>query len=441
MFNLEIYKKYIKELFTLALPMIVGNLSIILIGFGDVFVAARYSTSALAAVSIANSLMSVVFMFGFGILSSVSPVLSNYRGKKIRSKRYLFSTVKFAMLLSAISTAIILMSLNIVGKLGLEANLLPQIKDFMFIISFSTFGVFLQMSLKEFLQAFEIVVFPNLLNFAGVFLNIALCFIFTFGLLGFPELGVLGLGLASLLVRSLSGFLMLIYCMGFVKSKQSRDTKYYKALVKVGLPIAMAIVIESLAFNAITIIVARESSLYAAAQNILLTLVTATFMVPMAISNAIAVKTGYSNGAKNYNDLQRYSFSGISISAVFMAVCASFFILMPEFFIKIFTTDKNLLQICIPALMLGGIFQIFDGLQVSLGGVFKGLKETKIVLAGNILAYWIFGIPLGWFLAFKLNLGLMGFWIGLAIAILILSILLFAILLSQFREMRKKDAR
>lgn len=432
--EIKTYSKYVKDLLHLAMPMIMGNLGMILIGAGDVFVAAKHSTDTLASISIANSIVSTIFMFGIGLLISVSPLLSNFRGAKINIKKYFIPTINFSMILAFASCIAILLSIPLVEKIGFEAKLIPAIKEYMFICAFSTFGAYLQAGLKEYLQAFEIVFFPNFINILGIFLHLFLNFVFVFGWFGIPAMGSIGLAISTLLSRTLLGVWLLIFCLGFIRVEIYSELRYFQNLLKIGFPIAMAILFEFFAFNIITILMGKESGLYAASQNILLTITTATFMIPWAISNAIAVKVGFANGAKNFVDLKRYSYAGIGVSVGFMSMCALCFIFFPRFFVNIFTNDPALVKICVPILLLAGIFQIFDGLQVSLGGVFKGLKKTNIVMIGDFGAYWLIGLPLGTILAFKYNMNLYGFWVGLTASISCLGIILLFVLQKYFKQ-------
>lgn len=439
--EIKSYTKYIKELLTLAMPMIMGNLGMILIGAGDVFVAARYSTNTLASISIANSITTIIFLFGIGLLGSVSPLLSNFRGAKNDIKKYFLPTIGFSMILAVLSSCIILLCVPFIDKIGFEPILVPDIKKYMLICAFSTFGAYLQMSLKEYLQAFEVVIFPNLVNIIGVFFHLFLDFVFVFGMFNVPAMGTVGLAIATLVSRTVFGLIMLIYCLSFIKVRKYRDIGYFTSLLKIGFPIAMAILLEVAAFNLITIFVGRVSGVYAAAQNILLTVTTATFMIPMAISNAIAVKVGYANGACNFIDMKRYSVAGIAVSVGFMSFCAMGFIFFPRFFVNIFTNDTTLVKICVPILLLAGLFQIFDGLQVSLGGIYKGLKKTNIVMFGDFAAYWLIGLPLGLLLAFKFQMQLYGFWIGLTLAIFTLSIILLLLLVHEFKKIKQIEQK
>ncbi len=429
------FKYYAKELLNIALPIIMGNLGFILIGAGDVLVAGHHSTDTLAAISIATAITNCIQTFGIGLIASVSPLLSNYRGEKKSAKKYFFPTIRFSMLLGVIVMFAVLASIPLIDYLHFEAKLVPMIKEYMFVTAFATFGGYLHAALKEFLQAFEIVLFPNLVTVFSVFLNIALNVTLVFGLGPFPSLGVLGLAVASFIVRYFMGFALLIYCFRVMNFNDYKDFEYYKSLIKIGIPISCAIMVEFIAFNSIAIIMGRVSGVYAAAQNLVCTLTTVSFMVPLAISNAIAVKVGFANGAKNINDLKRYSFVGIVMSVGFMMLSALIFSSFPHFLVGLFTQDNNLVKISVPVLYILSVFQIFDGLQVALAGIFKGMKKTGIVLVSNFVAYWLLSIPLGYTLAFHFNLNLRGFWYGLASAAVLLCVMMVIMLLKSIKKL------
>ncbi len=429
------FKYYAKELLNIALPIIMGNLGFILIGAGDVLVAGHHSTDTLAAISIATAITNCIQTFGIGLIASVSPLLSNYRGEKKSAKKYFFPTIRFSMVLGVIVMFAVLASIPLIDYLHFEAKLVPMIKEYMFVTAFATFGGYLHAALKEFLQAFEIVLFPNLVTVFSVFLNIALNVTLVFGLGPFPSLGVLGLAVASFIVRYFMGFALLIYCFRVMNFNDYKDFEYYKSLIKIGIPISCAIMVEFIAFNSIAIIMGRVSGVYAAAQNLICTLTTVSFMVPLAISNAIAVKVGFANGSKNINDLKRYSFVGIVMSVGFMMLSALIFSSFPNFLVGLFTQDSNLVKISVPVLYILSVFQIFDGLQIALAGIFKGMKRTGIVLISNFIAYWLLSIPLGYTLAFRFNLNLRGFWYGLAAAAVLLCVMMVIMLLKSIKKL------
>lgn len=429
------FKYYAKELLNIALPIIMGNLGFILIGAGDVLIAGHHSTDTLAAISIATAITNCIQTFGIGLIASVSPLLSNFRGERKSAKKYFFPTIRFSMFLSVLVMFAVFASIPLIDYLHFEAKLVPMIKQYMFVTAFATFGGYLHAALKEFLQAFEIVLFPNLVTVFSVFLNIALNVILVFGLGPIPSLGVLGLAVASFIVRYFMGFALLIYCFSVMNFNNYKDFDYYKSLIKIGIPISCAIMVEFIAFNSIAIIMGRVSGVYAAAQNLVCTLTTVSFMVPLAISNAIAVKVGFANGAGNIKDLKRYSFVGVVMSVGFMLCSAFIFATFPQFLVKLFTQDNNLIKISIPVLYILSVFQVFDGLQVALSGIFKGMKRTGVVLISNFVAYWLISLPLGYTLAFHFHLNLRGFWYGLASAAIILCAMMSVMLLKSIKKM------
>lgn len=428
------FRYYAKELLNIALPIVMGNLGFILIGAGDVLVAGHHSTDTLAAISIATAITNCIQTFGVGLISSVSPLLSNFRGERKSAKKYFYPTIRFSMLLAFIIMLAVLAFIPVVDYVHFEPKLVPMIKEYMFITAFATFGAYLHSALKEFLQAFEIVFIPNLITAIAVFLNIALCFAMVFGFGPIPSMGVVGLAVASFIIRYFMGFALLIYCFKLMNFKDYKDFGYYKSLIKIGIPISCAVMVEFIAFNSIAIFMGRVAGVYAAAQNLVCTLTTISFMVPFAVSNAIAVKVGFANGAGNVMDLKKYSFVGIVICVGFMMFSALLFSSFPHFLVGLFTKDANLIKISVPILYILSVFQVFDGLQVSLAGIFKGMKKTGIVLLANFIAYWLISIPVGYTLAFHYQLNLRGFWYGLTSAAVILCLIMLFMLVRSIKK-------
>ena len=138
--------------------------------------------------------------------------------------------------------------------MGFESHLVPMIKQYIWICSFSLFGAYLHYGLKEFLQSYEIVFLPNIIAIIAIFLNLLLNALLVFGIWIFPELGIKGLAISSLVVRSFMGIVLFLYCIKFIKGSLGIDRQYLIQLVKVGYPISIALMLEFLGFNIITII-------------------------------------------------------------------------------------------------------------------------------------------------------------------------------------------
>ena len=431
-------RKYIKELFILAWPIIMGNLGHILLGAVDCFVGGRYSTDALAAISIATSIHATLMMLGIGLTVSISPLLSNFRGARQTTKKYFYPTVRFALFMGLLLMLITLAYIPFLKYLGYQPMLLHDVEVFTFILAFSTFGAVMNVALKEFLQSYEIVFLPNLLLVLSVFLDLILNYVFVFGMFGCPEMGVAGIAIATTLVRTTIALTLLGFCLWKFTFKNFEDIDYYKQIVKMGLPISTAIMIEFLAFNYIAIILGKVSGVYAAAHNIILVISSTSFMIPLGISNALAVKVGYANGAKNYPEMIKYIKNGVGVTLLFMSSAALLFAIFPRQLASIFTPDKNLVSIIVPVMFLVAAFQLTDGIQASVGGIYKGLKKTKFVMFANIIAYLLISISLGTYLGLKLKMYLFGCWLAIGISSIILSIILVTWLYRILKSLKRE---
>ena len=434
---LKTYLPYAKNLLQMAGPIIMGNLGFIMIGVGDVIVAGRHSTDTLAAISIATAITNCILMLGIGILTTSSAILSNYRGGGKDIEKYFYPSIKATVILSLIASGIVFACIPFIYKIGYTPNLAKIVKDYFFITGLAVFGGYLHCAMKEYLQAFEIVMFPNLLTIFCVFLNLGLNILFVFGCGIIPEMGAIGLALSSLVVRYFMGIVLFFYALAKIKVQYFKDHNYYKDLVKVGLPSSCAIMIEFAGFNIIAVIMGRVAGIYAAAHNLICTFTSVAFMIPLAISNATAVKVGFANGAKDYPTLKNYAYTSIIMSVFVMLISATLIGLFPRFFMNLFTPDKALIEVCIPILYVLCFFQVFDGLQVSLAGIFKGLKQTKIVMISNFIAYWIISFPLGCLLAFHFHMNLIGFWYGLFVSAIVICTIMLAKLHKIFKNQLK----
>ncbi|OLA94452.1 MAG: hypothetical protein BHW64_03700 [Candidatus Melainabacteria bacterium LEY3_CP_29_8] len=414
-----------------------GNLGLMLIGITDILIASKHSIYTLGAISIANAIVFCIYIVGIGLLSSISIVLSNYRGDKKPTKLFLPTVINFSLILSLILGTVCLLTVPLIDYMGFEQNLVQIIKDYIFISSFSFFGMYLYQSLKEFLQAHEIVFVPNIILIFAVFLNLVLNIILVFGFKNFNGFGAIGLAYATFISRTFMGVSLLFYLFKIVKQKCFFNIDFVKQLIKIGYPIGIALMLEFLGFNIITILMGKLNGIYAATHTIIIQIISIAYMIPLALSNALAIKIGYYNGSKDYYSLLKYSKTGTYMSVFVMLCFGITFFMFPKEIISIFSSNNEILKLGVPILIIASIFEIADGYQVSLSGILKGLKMTKTVSACVISGYWLFGIPLGFILCYKFNMLLKGFWIGLAISFVCIGIIESIIVLYKFNKLKK----
>lgn len=422
--KLNKYKNCFKDLFFLSLPILIGELGHTLIGATDVLVVAKYDIHSLAAVSIANSLLFTIFILGLGIIDAIPIVLSKYRGEKKRVKHHFWGSIVFSFIVSIIFAFLCYSTVFIVDKMGFEVTLLPLIKQYLTIVSFSMFGMFIYQGIKCFLLTYEIVKFPNLILLGAVIVNLIFDIIFVLGFGPFPAMGVKGAAIATLSVRTLMAVVIFIYAFKFINFRSPIDFSFLKRVIKIGIPIGVALMIEFFAFNIITILVGRESGLLAATHNILITIGSATFMVPLSISIALSVKVSFFFGAKKIEELKNYVSTALIFGVGFMILVSLLLILFPTQIIGLFTTNKEVLAISIPIIIVVSVYQVFDGIQVIMGGVLKGFQMTKTVSTTVLLCYWALGMPIAFILVGKYSMSLKGYWIALAVSLFAMSILM-----------------
>lgn len=431
------YKNYFIALLTLAFPIMAGSIGHTIIGATDIFVVAKYNINALAAVSIANAFLFTIFIFGIGVQDAISIILSNKRGKKEGIKKYLNTTLIFSLILAVLFSSVCYSMVYLVDKFSFEPELVPYIKQYTKIVSFSMFGVFIYQGIKQFLQSYEIVNFPNFLIIISAILNFVLDFTLVFGVGNIiPAMGVKGAALATLLVRTFMGLVMLIYVFRFIKTKDKIDVSLMKQIVHLGTPLGLTLLLEFMAFNIITILAGKEAGILAATHNILITISSVTFNVPLAISVAVAVKVAYYYGAKKYDEIRKYSYTGVLMGVCFMALCGIILASFPRQLVGIFTKDEAVMNIAMPIVLIAAMYQIFDGFQVVMGGVLKGFKMTKTVSFCVFAGYWLVGMPVAYFLVSKCNMSLKGYWIALAVSLFSIGILNAIIAKYKFKRIK-----
>lgn len=426
--------KYSLELLKFAGPVIAGQLGLMLIGAGDIIMATKHSTTALAAIGLAVAFANPVLIVGFAFQFAISPIVAKHRGEGKNTDQLAFASLVYAALLSIPFMILTAIAAELVPLMGYEPVMTKHVMSYVRISILSIPGAFLYSSLREWLQAHEKTFLANFISILAVPLNLALNWIYVFGEWGFPELGVDGLAWASLTIRWFMGLALLIPVLPFLRNIKKTDWVFIKEVVTLGWPTAIAMFFEVMAFCSCTLFIGKFGEIQTAAHNLVLTIASIAFMVPMAIASAVGVKVGHAYGEQNGENLKGYAWMGLKMSVGFMglsALCASFF---PEAMIAVFGASGEVNQLAINLIFWMAIFQIFDGAQVTLGAILRGVNISRPVSVIIFIGYWIIGIPAGWWMANKMGLMAQGFWIGLATSLALVAIGLFILTYRQISK-------
>jgi MATE family multidrug resistance protein len=355
----------------------------------------------------------------------VSALLSQKRGEGEKIDHYLRPTLIYTLIISIPIVFISLATIFILPLFNFEPHLIPIIKEYIFITSFSIPFVFIFQAFKEYLQSQEKTFLANLSSVIGVFVNLFFNTALVFGLYGIPRMDEVGLAWASFLVRVFLAIFLGLIVLKELRIKQNWiNKKYFKDLFDMGLPLSIALFFEVMAFCSISLLVGKFGVEQGAANQIVLTVASVIFMVPLSISVAMTVKVGYSYGEKNPEDLKMWAKSGMILSCCFTTFSGVILLLFPQFIFSVLSTDMKLFVFFGLYLKVVALFQFFDGSQATLSAILRGMGQTSITSKIVLFGYWIIGLPLGALLAYQGGLQGYGYWIGLGISLALVASLL-----------------
>ena len=421
-----------KALLVLGLPIVCTMVGNITIGLIDTYVIGQVSSKDLAGVAAGQVLFMAAVMIGQGLLSGMEPFLAQAFGEKNHKKLSLVMAQGFwlAFILSLLVTPCLYFLSDYYQYLGATKEVTEYTKPYLRVISFSFPSVVFFSYLQRCLQAqdrsmaiFFIMLLTNILNFLADY-------ILVHGLYGFAPMGAEGVAWASFVSR---GFAFIMLFGVFAGSKNKNTFFHYlkkidKTLLlkatKVGLPVAAQMTLEVSAFALATTLAAGISAVSLAAHHIVLSICSFTFMFPLGISMASSVKVGQYIGAKDTKRAYLNGWITIILGILIMSFFAGAFLVFGKELTEAFSKDPQVTTLAAGLFGLCALFQIFDGIQVIVGGALRGAANTSYSLCANVIGHFFIGIPLSIYLCFEKNMGIKGLWIGLASGLMIAASLL-----------------
>jgi MATE family multidrug resistance protein len=205
------------------------------------------------------------------------------------------------------------------------------------------------------------------------------------------------------------------------------DLRRIKQLIALGIPAAVQFTLETGVFATVTTLIAKLGAIPLATHQIALNTVAFTYMVPLGISSAAAVRVGQALGRKNPRAAGIAGGTAIFIGAAIMTIAGVVLLVVPSWIARIYTTDEVVIRNTASLLAAGAAFQLFDGIQSVATGALRGAGDTRTPMLCHFTAYWIIGLPLGYWLCFQRNWGALGLWSGLSLALILIGIVLLAV--------------
>jgi len=423
-----------KTTFVLAFPIIIAQLIHMSMSFVDTVMTGNLSAQDLAAVSVGHHSILLFEIFGISIISAIQPIIAQMhgaRGKKpavgIVVVQGIFIGQLFAILLLIGAEYAHL----ILPLFSIDSQVVDISARYIRAYSWRFPASFVMIALINYYSGITNTKIAMYISIGALCINIVGNYILIFGNLGAPQLGAQGAGYTSALASWIGMIAMVIYTL---KNKKYRDYKIFrqihkfdltvmKEIFRIGSPIGFSTVFEVGLFSFFTLLTGRLGLLTIAGNQIALNFASITFMIPLALSQATAIRVGNYIG-KQEIDLAKYvGYIGYLISFMVMSTAAFIMIVFPHTIAGFYTIDLQVQEIASGLLVFAGIFQISDGIQVAGMGALKGFKDTKVPMIVNLFSYWAIGVTLGYYFCFNLGYGASGLWTGLILGLTTAAIL------------------
>ncbi|EDM38378.1 multidrug resistance protein [Pedobacter sp. BAL39] len=431
------YKPYYSDNLRLAMPIVVSQLGHTLVHLADSVIVGHFAgTIQLAAVSLVNSIFMLILVIGMGIAYGLTPLIAQQNGRQNYSEcgKLLSNSLLINILTSLVLYAFVHMgTLMVIDHLGQSPEVVAFAKPYLGYLGISIIPLLIFQTFKQFTEGLGFTKQAMYISIWGNLINIVLGIIFVKGMFGISPMGVKGVGLSTLIDRCIMAIVMTIYVL---RSKHFRKyiTEFRMALfdkvralkiVKIGAPVALQYSFEISAFSGAAILIGTIGAVEQAAHQVAINLAAVTYMMASGIASAATIKTGNNFGKGDFKDLRRSAIASYHVIILFMSITAILFILANRMLPFIYTEDPAVINIAAQLLIIAGFFQLFDGTQVVGLGVLRGIGDVNLPTIITFIAYWIIGIPLGYFLGITYGLGVNGIWYGLTFGLLTASLLLF----------------
>lgn len=427
----EVFRRELRELFRLALPLAAAQAGTQMMGLVDVAVLGRLGARELAGSGLANAVFFAFSVVGMGMVFGVDPLIAQAvgAGDRARARRWLWQGVWLCLIVSAILTVILLIGAVALPLIGSKPELIEPARAYLLVRLLSLVPFLLFFVVRAYLQAHGVtrpmvvaMVLANVLNLVG-----DIAFVFGVGKV-IPAMGVAGAALATVLCTILEVVIVVIAVRridigGPVDHRF--DGKEVLQIAKVGWPIALQMGAEVGIFALVALLASRLGTLHLAAHQLVIGLASFTFTVAMGVSAAGSVRVGLGIGSR---DSMATRFAGhvtFLCAAAVMTVAGLVFALIPEPLARLMTDQPGVIAAAVPLFVVAAVFQVSDGVQAAGAGVLRGAGDTKYAFYANIAGHWVIGLPVALLLGFKFELGIVGLWWGLCVGLTVVAILLF----------------
>jgi multidrug resistance protein, MATE family len=437
--RLQPYLAEIRPTLRLALPLVLAELGWMSMAIVDTMMVGRLPNSAVAmgAVSLGSALFIVLALFGEGLLLGLDTLVAQAfgAGKREDCHRSLINGVYLSLALTPILSAPVFFMPRLLRSLGVASQLTMETIPYTNALVWGLFPLLLYFAVRRCLQAMNMVRPVAFALVTANIINALFNWILIYGKWGAPAMGTVGSGWSTAIARVYMAAVLIGYLFWYdhkhrtelLKTPVDIDLRRIKQLIALGLPAAVQFTLETGVFATVTTMIAKLGPVPLATHQIALNTVAFTYMVPLGIASAAAVRVGQALGRKDPHGATVAGGTAIFIGASFMTIAGVVLIAAPQWIARIYTTDVSVIRNAAALLAAGAAFQLFDGIQSVATGALRGAGDTRTPMLCHFTAYWIIGLPLGAWLCFRRGWGALGLWIGLSLALILIGIVLLIV--------------
>lgn len=425
----------------LSWPMVLTNVAQNAMTATDVIMMGHLSPEALAAGALGSNLYNAVLIFGIGVMGAVSPMIAIELGRNKHAVRDLRRTVRQGFWAAATMVGPMWLFLwqaeFILKAMGQDPGLSKAAGSYVHTLQWGLLPFFLYLCLRGFVAALLRPRWAFIVVLFALAFNALANWCLMFGRLGFPALGLPGSGLATALSSALmfAGLALVV-----VRDRRFRryhlfgrfwvpDWSRYRAFWRLGLPIGLTLAFEVVIFNGAAFLMGLIGASSLAAHAIAIQIASLTFMVPLGIGQAGTVRVGRAFGAGDKEGIRRAGTMALVLALSFMTCAALLMAIVPEWLVSPFLDRSKpgadaVAELAMLFLFYAAVFQIVDGAQVIGSSILRGLGDTRLPMIFAGIGYWGIGLPLSAALGFLTPLAGRGIWIGLAIGLTVVSVMM-----------------
>ena len=437
-------REELPPLLRLAVPIVLSDLGWMSMGIVDTMMVGRITpgtATAIGAVSIGSILFSMFSWTGSGLLLGLDTLVSHAfgAGRMDECRRSLVASMYLIAPVTPLLMGAMWASVALFRLFGYEPALLQEIARFVDALVWSMPPLLIYFGVRRYLQAIDrprpvlfALVTANLVNVAGNWVLI-------YGHLGAPALGTVGSAWSTFAARSYMAAVLVVYAVYRGRPWSvplGPDWARIRQLFHLGYPAAGQIAFEVAVFAVSGMLIGKLGDIPIAAHQIALNTISTTFMVPLGIGSAVAVRVGQALGRGDPAAASRSGWTGIALSAAFMACCGVLLLVFPRAIGRAYTTDAAVVRSAVSLLAVGAAFQLFDGIQVCATGALRGAGDTRTPMLCHLVGYWFVGLPIGVVLCFPFGRGAVGIWLGLCTALVLIGIVLLRVWSRRVAELR-----